>query len=219
MQQHTDHHSPSSCIDKNDPPRTQSWLPLPCDVRAMMSSDRFVTSYAWQALDELPAGDIRHFPPDRRAGQAGLLVEVRPENAPPWVGMFAFGTASRTPSTHSEICPTPDPDRLCVVARGAGYLVSAHHPKSWEPVASVPITDVRSVPRAGVLVLATYTDLFAYDASGIAWRTPRLAWDGLHIDRVTDTEVHGTYFDIQTEAPRAFTVDLRTGLASGGVES
>lgn len=68
-------------------------------------------------------------------------------------------------------------------------------------------------------MLATYTDLFAYGASGIAWRTPRLAWDGLRIDRVTDTEVHGTYYDIQTEAPRAFTVDLRTGSASGGVES
>jgi hypothetical protein len=92
-------------------------------------------------------------------------------------------------------------------------------PDAWEEVNAVPIIDARAVPAAGVVVFANYTELVAYGASGMKWRTKRLAWDGLKVIAVGDRTLVGEYWDIPEEGMRRFEVDLLTGAASGGVEN
>ncbi|RKH05445.1 hypothetical protein D7V97_23925 [Corallococcus sp. CA053C] len=83
---------------------------------------------------------------------------------------------------------------------------------------AVPITEVRALPSAGIVVFANFTELVAYGAEGLRWRTKRLAWDGLKIVEVTERSLIGEYWDIRDEAMQRFEVDLATGAQRGGVE-
>ncbi|RKH93225.1 hypothetical protein D7Y04_41275 [Corallococcus sp. AB038B] len=81
-----------------------------------------------------------------------------------------------------------------------------------------PVTDVRAVPAAGVVVFADFTEMVAYGAEGLRWRTKRLSWDGLKIVQVTERSIIGEYWDMRTEATQTFEVDLATGAQKGGVD-
>jgi hypothetical protein len=142
---------------------------------------------------------------------------VQPEAARSWIGIFAFGKFGKTGVT--RIVSMPDLERLCVVARGAGYVVTAAQPESWEPVQAIPVIDVRTIPGAGLVVFANHTEIMAYDRNGVKWRTKRLAWDGLKIVAVSDQRLFGEYEDVRQEAVQRFEVDLATGEARGGVET
>jgi hypothetical protein len=131
--------------------------------------------------------------------------------------MFASGKFGK--AGISRVLSMPDSERLCVVARGAGYVVTASKPDVWEAVRAIPITDVRAIPAAGLVVFADYTEMLAYGEDGPKWRTKRLAWDGLKILAVGDRTLMGEYLDIRQDAMQRFEVDLATGTARGGVES
>jgi hypothetical protein len=174
--------------------------------------------YACEVLDELPGGRApqHDFPGDRAAGGDGVVVRVQPEAAATWIGMFAFGTAGRVGAT--RVVSMPDPAKLCVVARGAGYVVTSANPDVWEEVPAIPIIDVRGIPGAGLMVFANHTELLAYGKAGVKWRTKRLAWDGFDIVSITDQTLVGEYWDIREESVRRFEVDLASGAARGGVQ-
>jgi len=179
----------------------------------------FPHRYECQHLVEMPSLTSTphyYFPgASTEGGKDGLIVEVCVEKAPKWLGTFAFGTLS--PKGMSGIFTTPDPNRLCVVSRGSGFLVAAADPNKWAMVRAVPIVDVRPVVAQGILVFATLTDLVAYNEAGIKWRTKRLAWDGLTLTGVTETVIAGTFYDIRKEARGTFVVDLTTGEHEGGI--
>lgn len=138
---------------------------------------------------------------------------MTPEGGNAWIGTFAFGGTG-----FSRVLSMPNPALLCVIARGAGYIVSAHRPDAWEGVNAEPITDGRPIPKADIVVFASYTELVAYGERGMRWRTKRLAWDGLDLIEVGDWALVGEYRDLD-DRMRRFEVDLLTGAACGGVET
>ena len=145
------------------------------------------------------------------------MVCVTPETGPAWVGTFAFGAFGRNVVT--RIVSMPDPFRLCVVARGAGYVVSTRRPEKWEEVNAIPVIDVRSIAAAGIVVFASLTELIAYGSEGIRWRTKRLTWDSMKLtDVLTEEKIVGEYWDMQYEETRTFEVDVTTGAHRGGIE-
>jgi hypothetical protein len=176
--------------------------------------------YECELVDELPGveGMPRFFYPGAigSGGGDGIMVRVTPEGGGAWIGTFAFGKFGN--SAVSKVVTTPNPERLCVVSRGAGYLVSARDPGEWEGVKAIPVIDIRSIPGAGVLVFASFTDLVAYGAEGIRWRTGRLTWDSMKLVEVTDEKIVGQYWDIRSEETQRFEVDVATGTHRGGVE-
>jgi hypothetical protein len=151
-----------------------------------------------------------------KGGGDGLLVEVRPRDCEAWLGTFAFGRVS--PTGLSGLYATPDPDRLCVVARGDGYFVSASNPEVWESVGAQPVTDVRIVHAHRIIVFADFTRLWAYGPSGLKWKTGRLAWSGFKITEVTDTTMLGEFWDPSREEAATFAVDLANGSHHGGAQ-
>lgn len=179
----------------------------------------FPHRFACEVLDELPAGPAPpyYFPRGQAARQDGVIVRVRPETSEAWIGMFAFGKFEKAGVT--RVLSMPDPEKLCVVARGAGYVVTAAKTDDWEMVRAIPIIDVRALPGAGLVVFANYTELLAFGKEGMKWQTKRIAWDGLKIVAVGDQTIVGEYWDIREEAMQRFEVDLATGAARGGVET
>jgi hypothetical protein len=181
--------------------------------------ETFPSHYECKELASIPErpGYRRYYYPgaSQEGGRDGAIVEVNPGQGRPWLGVFAFGRI--TSKGVSGIFTTPNPDRFCVVARGAGYLVRADDPSAWEPVAANPIIDIRPVRARNLLIFAEYTRLFAYGPAGLAWRTKHLTWDDLIITEVTDDFIAGEFWDVVTEAIRTFCVDLASGEHTGGV--
>src|SRR4051812_32037464 len=132
-----------------------------------MSTDvdlSFPHCFNCDVLDELPGGASprRHFfPGDKLSGHDGVVVDVRPESADRWIGMFAFGRFGK--AGVSRVLSMPDPEKLCVVADGAGFVVSASSPERWEAVRAIPIIDVRLVIADRLVVFANHTEMLAYD--------------------------------------------------------
>lgn len=151
-----------------------------------------------------------------KGGRDGILVEIRPQLGQRWLATFAFGEI--TPKGTSGVFTTPDPQRLCVVAKGAGFIVSANDPMSWELVRVTPIIDIRPIRAHEIIVFADFTRLVAYGRMGIKWATKRLSWDNLKINEVNDTSIKGEFWDIRSEETATFVVDLRTGTHEGGIE-
>lgn len=174
-------------------------------------------SYTWTRLAELPGGPgipVHYFPSDRCSGQDGLILQISPDQAAPWIGLFAFGRFGT--NTATEVLPMPNADQLCVVASGSGYIVWPSSPLHWSEVEISPVVDVRRVPSKDLIVFADFTQLVAYDQNGPRWATERLSWDGFKILEVSESTLVGEYWDIRDEAVRRFEVDLNTGTARGG---
>lgn len=180
----------------------------------------FSREYECELVNELPGRESAshyYYPGGTLAGGAdGVIVRVKPEGGPGWLGTFAFGTYGASSAT--KVLSMPDPNSLCVISRGAGYVVSARDPRTWETVKAIPVIDVRSIPAAGLVVFANHTELVAYGAEGIRWRTKRLAWDGLKLIEVTNDKIVGEYWDIRCDETRTFAVDVATGAQHGGVD-
>jgi hypothetical protein len=177
----------------------------------------FAADYSVEVVQDLPhPGTMRHFyyPPASRSGHDGVTVQVAGTRMEPWIGTFAFGALS--PKGISGVFAMPNAGQLCVVSRGRGFVVSATDPATYQELQCHPIVDVRPIPRWRIMIFANFTEMLAYGQDGIQWRTARLSWDGFKITEVTDTCIQGEFWDIRSEQPATFTVDLATGKHQGG---
>ncbi len=180
----------------------------------------FSRRYECDPIDELSGGEVPshyYYPGGTLAGGGdGVIVRIAPEGGASWTGTFAFGKHGQ--NTVTRVLSMPDSDKVCVVSRGAGYIVPVHDPRIWEGVEATPVIDIRSIPSAGLVVFANFTELIAYGAEGVRWRTMRLAWDNMKLIEVTHEKIVGEYWDIRSEETRTFEVDVATGAHRGGIE-
>jgi hypothetical protein len=84
-------------------------------------------------------------------------------------------------------------------------------------VRATPVTDVRVVPHAAIVLFASYTDIVAHGRGGVRWRTTRISSSNLQIIAVGDYFLVGEY-RVPSEGTRRFEVDLETGKVRGGVQ-
>lgn len=173
-------------------------------------------SYEVEELGELPGTGkfsvpVFNFPPANPPGNYGLGLRVRRRGGESWVGFFAGGYTS--PTAISRVVSSPDPNRVCVVSKGAGYLVDVDNPGEWERVQLFPVLDVRTISERGLMIFCSFTDLVAYGDTGFVWKSPRVCWDDLKIVSITPDTIEGTGYDpANSDAPKSrFVVDLRTG--------
>ena len=68
-----------------------------------------------------------------------------------------------------------------------------------------------------MILFANYTELIAYNSSGVNWETKRLAFDSFKIVELTDDCLKGEYQDIRSESKETFEVDLLTGKHKGSL--
>jgi len=142
------------------------------------------------------------------------MLLVQPESGDPWIGTFAFGVIVKAGIT--RILSTPNPNVICVVANGEGYLVEASNPEKCEDVRATPVLDIRQVMARSLIVFADFTTLVAYDHTGIKWKSSRIGSDDLTIMEVTDNHIRGTWWNPATSTDAEFVVDLETGELVGG---
>src|SRR5207253_8199447 len=127
--------------------------------------------------------------PKGRDEHDGVWLRVKANSGKTWIGVFAFGYTS--PSAFSRVISSPNPNRVCVTAKGSAYIVNADDPEVWEQVPVSPVMDVRSILEQNLLIFSDFIRMAAYGNSGLVWRTPRVCWDGLKITNVTSDTIEG----------------------------
>lgn len=181
----------------------------------MMIDLRFAPSCEVSLPRELPGGPsvVLRFPPT--AITDGLLVRVKRAGGERWTGSFVFGRSGS--AALAAVVAMPDGVNLCVIAGRSGYVVSLDDPSHWEFLPLEPITDVRVIEEAGLVVFAGPAELVAWDRSGSRWRK-HVAWDGMTLKANSATELSGEYDDYPNRRVAQFVVDLTSGQTRGGVD-
>jgi hypothetical protein len=149
--------------------------------------------------------------------RGALELMVRPAEGEPFLATCALGFASRAVPTGVWSCP--DPAMVCALAGGYGYMIDSRAPEQWQQLAYRPVTEVRTLPEAGLLVFVSFHSLEAWGAAGRLWRTARLSWEGVRLGEATPTELRGWGWDMRTDAEMEFVVELATGRHRGGPKS
>ena len=151
---------------------------------------------------------------DDALARGALLLNVKPAHGGAFLATCALGF--RDPSLPSGIYSCPRSDDLLAVAGGYAYLIDTLSPEHCLHLPLRPVTQVLPAPQAGIILLAGFHTVAAFDANGLRWESARLSWEGVTLGEVGEGKLHGTGWNMHTNREVAFTVDLTTGAHTGG---
>jgi hypothetical protein len=146
--------------------------------------------------------------------RGALELMVRPDAGESFLATCALGFAS--PAVPTGVWTCPDAAMLCAVAGGYAYMIDTRAPERFHQVGYRPVTEVRPLVEAGLLVLASFHSIEAWGAGGRLWQTARLSWEGVRLGEASATDLKGWGWDLRTDREVPFTIDLATGQHNGG---
>jgi hypothetical protein len=147
--------------------------------------------------------------------RGALEVMVRPTDAASpgsseaFLATFALGFSD--PAAPTGLWSCPDPKWMCAISGGYAYLVNTERPEEFAQVEFRPVLEVRALREQGLLLFAGHHALMALGASGKAWQTGRLSWEGVQITSIEGRWLRGVGWDMPTDKDVPFRVDLQTG--------
>lgn len=148
--------------------------------------------------------------------RGALELMVRPARDDSFLATCALGFAS--PAVPTGVWSCPDPASLCAVAGGYAYVIDTQTPARFQQVDYRPVTEVRPLPEAGLLLFASFHSVEAWGSAGRAWRTQRLSWEGVRLGDVIGQTLQGWGWEMRSDTEVEFTIDLKTGSHTGGPE-
>ncbi|HEX6495021.1 MAG TPA: hypothetical protein VF018_06025 [Acidobacteriaceae bacterium] len=146
--------------------------------------------------------------------RGALELMVRPAEGEAFLATCALGFAS--PAVPTGVWSCPDPAMLCAVAGGYAYIIDSRAPERWQQLGYRPVTELRPLPQAGLLVFVSFHSMEAWGAAGKLWQTARLSWEGVRLGEASSTELRGWGWDMRTDREMEFVVDLQTGRHTDG---
>jgi hypothetical protein len=155
--------------------------------------------------------------------RGALLLLVHPAGAGKTGGTFLATCALgfTDPKMPTGLFACPNPLELCAVAGGYAYVLDPAAPERSTHIPLKPVTEVLVLAEHGLLVFIGFHAIAARGAEGLAWQTARLSWEGIRITGVrpdaTGTHaLHGFGWNLTTDKEVEFSIDLRTGMHTGG---
>jgi hypothetical protein len=169
----------------------------------------FVPRFRSSSVAEVPNGRTvlqLSAAPEHIVGDA--LIHVIPDDEPEWYGHVSAGDGDL-----SGLWCGPTPHHLTVVISGEGYLIPVGDPHAYILMDAVfPVCDVRRVPGADLLVVASFSDVAVYAASGVLWISRNVSQSDLHLTAISAEAIEG-FADggdfLISDIP--FTINTRTG--------
>lgn len=141
------------------------------------------------------------------------ILRVTPEVGDPWVGVFYGGDYNAPAAAPSRLIAWPDGRSFCVLYGGSATVVRADDPQDTYEIDTYPVTQIFVATDRGIVVFADFTNLTAYGADGLLWRSRRLALDQVRVEGI-EGDALAVYGFFGGSSDR-FAVDLATGQASG----
>jgi len=148
--------------------------------------------------------------------RGALEVLVRPiaPGLEPFLATCALGF--RDPSVPTGIWSTPHPDCLCAVAGGYAYWIDTTTPEHFTMIAYRPVLQVLPVfpqgpSRMECLLFVGHRSILAWDKNGQIWESERLSDEGVTVSAIDEGLLHGTCWQMRSDAETRFTLNLLTG--------
>ena len=141
----------------------------------------------------------------------GLGVEIVPEEGAPWVARFANGDVS--PNALTVGLYHPHAHKMCIVARGAGYVIDVDEPSDWAELPLVPIMGGLALEEQRLLVFWDFRRFVVVSEDGVKWCSQSVSWDGIRDVRCEHGEITADVWD----APSGKTVRAALRLEDGEV--
>lgn len=184
----------------------------------MRNLNPFAASFQFEADHELPGTGsemVFYYPGAHHLGAGpGSVCKVIPDRGPAYFVHCSEGTLGNR--TDSLACTCPNPNHLCVISAGLGYIINVHEPQDWFTLPTEPIIDFTSDTGHDVLVFADYTDLCCLSKNGLRWKSGRISYDGFRNLLIRGESVSGEAYSAPQDDWVPFEVDLANGRCKGG---
>jgi hypothetical protein len=187
-----------------------------------MSPEQFAHDWSADILKTPPLiAPARQFTyPQQIAGEEDALARgalqlmVSPTRGGTFLATCALGF--KDPSMPTGIFSCPNPQEICAMAGGYGYLIDTTRPERCTLLSLKPVVEVRTLLAQGLLLFAGFHSIAAWGRDGLAWESARLSWEGIRITGLEGNTLHGMGWNLMTDREVAFSVDLLTGQHQGG---
>lgn len=138
----------------------------------------FSTDYDVQFVDETKTNyPVYYFTANRMEESVfELRLLFIPHNSAPWIGYFACSKDDAT--DFSKLFSSLNPDKVFVICKGRGYLVSVIEPENYEILPSLIIKGNMSISME-LMVFACFDKVVAYDENGLKWVSGQILNKGL----------------------------------------
>jgi len=146
--------------------------------------------------------------------RGALQIMVHPAKGGTFLATCALGFTNPTMPTGVFACPNPQ--EMCAVAGGYAYVFDTTQPDHCTHVAMKPVVEVRPLVQQELLLFVGFHSIIAWGATGTAWETARLSWEGVRVTSIEANTLHGMGWNLLTDREVAFEVDLLTGQHQGG---
>jgi hypothetical protein len=168
--------------------------------------EEFAHSYVLDVASDWPVHgeEIIAFPSYQKLDRhTGVFHDIRfyPKSGGSWVGQFEW--SQRAKFEHA-VLSVPNPNQVCVISCGAGFWVDVEAKKATN-LECLPIASALASQTHGIILIATWSDLFAYGTAEIAWSLNNIAMDSLRITQIEGDTLIATGF---TGAEVEMKVDL-----------
>jgi hypothetical protein len=127
----------------------------------------------------------------------------------PFLATCALGF--RDPAVPTGMWAAPNPREICAVSGGYAYIIDTTDPERFTMIGYRPVLEVLALAREGLLLFVGHHSVLAWGADGLAWETGKLSDEGVTITRIENGVLHGTGWEMLTDAEKAFAVDLGNG--------
>lgn len=149
--------------------------------------------------------------------QPGVLVQTgaAQESSQPFLATCALGF--RDPAAPTGLWSMPNPEWLCAVSGGYAYLIDTAHPEIFTHLRYRPVLHIESYlpshgdSARGLLLFVSHHTILAWGHDGEAWESERLSWEGVTVERIDGSSLHGRGWDLMTDRETPFTLDLTNG--------
>jgi hypothetical protein len=190
--------------------------------QAMDETEKFPHNWSAEILKTPPLiAPARQFIyPQQIAGEedalsrGALQLMIHPTGGGTFLATCALGFTDPTMPTGVFACPNPQ--EICAVAGGYAYVIDTSQPEHCTHLPLKPVVEARMLVPQKLLLFVGFHSIVAWGASGKAWETARLSWEGVRITSIGTNALQGTGWNLLTDREVAFEVDLLTGHHQGG---
>jgi hypothetical protein len=146
----------------------------------------------------------------------GIGVDIFPnsDNCEPWFGSFSEGTIS--PNAIDYCSSHPDPKKLMIISKGAGYIVNVEKPSEYEEISLTPIMGVLALNEYGIIILHSFSRFIAIGINGVIWETPNVSWDGIKNCKIENKRIKAEVWNSPENIFSPVEVLIETGEVKGG---
>ena len=146
--------------------------------------------------------------------RGALQLMVRPACDGMFLATCALGF--KDPSMLTGVFACPNPQEMCAIAGGYGYVIHTMQPQHCTHLAMKPVIEVKPLVAQELLLFVGFHTVAALGRNGLAWESARLSWEGLRITEIEGGTLRGMGWNLLTDREVAFSIDLLTGHHQGG---